>query len=168
MKKRVLAFLCVCVLAAGAVAGCGSQTGAAGQAGSEQTTPQTTPEVSGEHGGQTTPEVSGEPEAADEQTTPEVAEVAGIDTSVMKPWINANIYGLVTDDVTADIKDDFYLAVNHDWLRDAELYPGRPSATPWYQAVDTMKERCMTILADEPLKELEGPEGHDAELIQNY
>ena len=83
MKKRVLAFLCVCVLAAGAVAGCGSQTGAAGQAGSEQTTPQTTPEVSGEHGGQTTPEVSGEPEAADEQTTPEVAEVAGIDTSVM-------------------------------------------------------------------------------------
>ena len=168
MKKRVLAFLCVCVLAAGAVAGCGSQTGAAGQAGSEQTTPQTTPEVSGEHGGQTTPEVSGEPEAADEQTTPEVAEVAGIDTSVMKPWINANIYGLVTDDVTADIKDDFYLAVNHDWLRDAELYPGRPSATPWYQAVDTMKERCMTILADESLKELEGPEGHDAELIQNY
>ena len=154
MKKRVLAFLCVCVLAAGAVAGCGSQTGAAGQVGSEQTTP----EVSGESGEQTTPEVSGEPEAADEQTTPEVSGepgaqttpevgVAGIDTSVMKPWINANIYGLVTDDVTADIKDDFYLAVNHDWLRDAELYPGRPSATPWYQAVDTMKERCMTILA---------------------
>ena len=175
MKKRVLAFLCVCVLAAGAVAGCGSQTGAAGQVGSEQTTP----EVSGESGEQTTPEVSGEPEAADEQTTPEVSGepgaqttpevgVAGIDTSVMKPWINANIYGLVTDDVTADIKDDFYLAVNHDWLRDAELYPGRPSATPWYQAVDTMKERCMTILADESLKGLDGPEGHDAELIQNY
>ena len=152
MKKRVLAFLCVCALAAGAVGGCGSQTGAAGQEGSEQTTP----------------EVSGEPEAADEQTTPEVEVTGGIDTSVMKPWINANIYGLVTDDVTADIKDDFYLAVNHDWLRDAELYPGRPSATPWYQAVDTMKERCMAILADESLKGIDGPEGHDAELIQNY
>ena len=113
MKKRVLAFLCVCALAAGAVGGCGSQTGAAGQAGSEQTTPEVSgkPEAADE---QTTPEVE-VTEAADEQTTPEVEVTGGIDTSVMKPWINANIYGLVTDDVTADIKDDFYLAVNHDW-----------------------------------------------------
>ena len=85
MKKRVLAFLCVCALAAGAAAGCGSQAGTAGPEGSAQTTP--------------------EDAGTEAQTTPEVAgiEVAGIDMSVMKPWVNTNIYGLVTDDVTADI-----------------------------------------------------------------
>ena len=88
MKKRVLAFLCVCALAAGAAAGCGSQAGTAGQEGSVQTTP----EDAGTEA-QTTPEVAGI-DASEVQTTP---EVAGIDMSVMKPWINTNIYGLVTD-----------------------------------------------------------------------
>ena len=48
----------------------------------------------------------------------------------MKPWVNSNIKGVVTDDVTADIKDDFYLAVNHDYLRDTEFYPGTQFAMP--------------------------------------
>ena len=63
-------------------------------------------------------------------------DAAEIDISVMKPWVNSNIKGVVTDDVTADIRDDFYLAVNHDWLRDTEFYPGRPWATPWTQATN--------------------------------
>ena len=95
-------------------------------------------------------------------------DAAEIDISVMKPWVNSNIKGVVTDDVTADIKDDFYLAVNHDWLRDTEFYPGSPVATPWMQAVDTVKERCLDILSDGSLRYLGGTEGHDAELIQNY
>ena len=41
----------------------------------------------------------------------------------MKPWINSNIYGLVTDEVTAELRDDMYLNVNHDWLKDAQLTP---------------------------------------------
>ena len=95
-------------------------------------------------------------------------DAAEIDISVMKPWVNSNIKGVVTDDVTADIKDDFYLAVNHDWLRDTEFYPGRPYATPWMQAVDMVKERCLDILNDGSLRNLGGTQGHDAELIQNY
>lgn len=42
---------------------------------------------------------------------------------VMNPWINSNIYGLVTDEVTAELRDDMYLNVNHDWLKDAQLAP---------------------------------------------
>ena len=96
------------------------------------------------------------------------AEADEIDISVMKPWVNSNIKGVVTDDVTADVKDDFYLAANHDWLRDTEFYPGRPMNSSWMQAVDMVQERCLDILADDSLRDLEGTEGHDAELIQNY
>ena len=61
--------------------------------------------------------------AASEQAA--ASEASGIDISVMKPWVNSNIKGVVTDDVTADIKDDFYLAVNH------EEGPLRPGCRPW-------------------------------------
>jgi ABC-type dipeptide/oligopeptide/nickel transport system ATPase subunit len=105
---------------------------------------------------------------ADSTEADSAGEAAGIDISVMKPWVNSNIKGVVTDDVTADIRDDFYLAVNHDWLRDTEFYPGRPMNSSWMQAVDMVQERCLDILADDSLRDLEGTEGHDAELIQNY
>ena len=101
-------------------------------------------------------------------TAAAAADDAEIDISVMKPWVNSNIKGVVTEDVTADLKDDFYLAVNHDWLRDAEFPPGKAMATPWQQAADTVKQRCFDILADESLRDLDGTEGHDAALIQSY
>ncbi|MBR6486672.1 MAG: M13 family metallopeptidase, partial [Lachnospiraceae bacterium] len=85
-----------------------------------------------------------------------------IDTSVMKPWINSNILGLVTDDVTADIKDDYYLNVNHDYLRDTKLRPGRAGEAPFYEALEIVRERCFDILNDESLT------GRDAQMIQDY
>ncbi|MBQ7562561.1 MAG: hypothetical protein IJT16_01075 [Lachnospiraceae bacterium] len=38
-----------------------------------------------------------------------------MDPSVMKPWVNSIVYGMVTEDHKPDIKDDLYLHVNHDW-----------------------------------------------------
>lgn len=161
------------MLAVSAVTGCGNNAGAADTsasvtqgstaAGADSTAAETEDTKAGDS---TVPETTAAESAASEETA--AAEAPGIDISVMKPWVNSNIKGVVTDDVTADIKDDFYLAVNHDWLRDTEFYPGRPSATPWMQAVDMVKERCFDILADGSLQDLEGTEGHDAKLIQNY
>ena len=141
MRKTTLAAACACMLTVSTV------TGLCGMAGAPVFAAETEPD-------------STEADSA--------GEAAGIDISVMKPWVNSNIKGVVTDDVTADIRDDFYLAVNHDWLRDTEFYPGRPWATPWTQAADLVKERCFELLADESLRDLGGTEGHDAELIQNY
>ncbi|MBR5766375.1 MAG: hypothetical protein IKX95_06295, partial [Lachnospiraceae bacterium] len=93
-------------------------------------------------------------EGADEQLS--------VDTSVMKPWINSNILGLVTDDVTADLKDDYYLNVNHDYLRDAKLRPGYATEAPFIEAMDIVEERCFDILNDKSIS------GRDAQMVQDY
>jgi putative endopeptidase len=85
-----------------------------------------------------------------------------IDTSVMKPWINSTIHGVVTEDVNADLKDDFYLNVNHDWLANAKFRPGYADEMPILQAVDIIEERCLDILNDKSLK------GDDAQRIQDF
>ena len=85
-----------------------------------------------------------------------------ISTSGMKPWINSTIKGVVTDAVTADLKDDFYLAVNHDWLRDAQFRPGYTSEAPFFEAMDIVKNRCFGFLENQELT------GADADVIRNY
>ncbi|HAG69304.1 MAG TPA: hypothetical protein DCL38_04950 [Lachnospiraceae bacterium] len=90
-----------------------------------------------------------------------------MDPSVMKPWINTTIYGMVTDEINADIKDDLYLNVNHDWLRDAEFRPGYASEMRLLEATDIVRERCQKLLADKTLLQSEDPQVvHDASLIQ--
>ena len=91
-----------------------------------------------------------------------------MDPSVMKPWINSCILGEVTDDVKAELKDDFFLNVNHDWLRDAKLRPGYPTETPIFDAVDTVKNRCLEFLTDKTLKFDDKVLSHDVDLIQGY
>ncbi len=44
-----------------------------------------------------------------------------MDASVMKPWINSEVMGMVTEETTAEAKDNLYLNVNHDWLVNAKL-----------------------------------------------
>ena len=85
-----------------------------------------------------------------------------MDSSVMTPWINSTILGMVTEDVNADLKDDFYLNVNHDWLMNAKLRPGYPTEMPLLDAADIVKDRCLDMLTDTSLT------GEDAEKIQNY
>ncbi len=103
------------------------------------------------------------------QTTDTVAETGNLpmDPSVMTPWINSCIIGMVTDDINADIKDDLYLNVNHDWLRDVKLRPGYASEMQLFQAIDTVRERCNEILADKSLRDSDDKVlAHDAVLVQ--
>ncbi|MCR4658038.1 MAG: M13 family metallopeptidase [Lachnospiraceae bacterium] len=90
-----------------------------------------------------------------------------MDPTVMTPWINSNIYGMVTDDINADLKDDFYLNINHDQLRDAKFRPGYSSESYFNKASDITKERCMEMLTDKELLNSEDPEiAFNASLIQ--
>ena len=101
--------------------------------------------------GNPTVEHAEEPNDPIEESDKDSEAAQDIDTSVMKPWINSNIMGIVTDDVNADLKDDFYLNINHDYLRDAKLRPGYPAEFPILDASDTVKERCLDILTDKSL-----------------
>lgn len=102
--------------------------------------------------------------------TTEAAKSAKLpmDPSVMKPWINSCILGEVTDEVNAELKDDFFLNVNHDWLRDAKLRPGFDSETPIFEAIDIVKNRCLEFLTDKSLKYDDPVLSHDIDLIQGY
>ena len=91
-----------------------------------------------------------------------------MDPTVMKPWINSCILGEVTDEVKADLKDDIFLNVNHDWLSDAKLRPGFDSETPIFDAADTVKNRCLEFLTDKNLKFDDAVISHDVDLIQSY
>ncbi|WP_024865058.1 M13 family metallopeptidase [Butyrivibrio sp. FCS014] len=85
-----------------------------------------------------------------------------MDPEVMKPWINSNIMGMVTDDTKVSIKDDFYLAANRDWLKDATLRPGYAQEQPLMEAGEIVKQRCKKILSDKSLT------GEDAARIRAY
>ena len=103
-------------------------------------------------------------EAEENTQESETGDTSGhpMDSSVMTPWINSTIIGMVTEDVNADLKDDFYLNVNHDWLMNAKLRPGYPTELPLLDAADIVKDRCLDMLTDTSLT------GEDAEKIQNY
>ncbi|MCR5487084.1 MAG: M13 family metallopeptidase [Lachnospiraceae bacterium] len=85
-----------------------------------------------------------------------------MDPSVMKPWINSNIHGMITDEINFSEKDDFYVNTNHDWLRDIELRPGHPQEAPVFGGLDIVQDRCLDMLTDDTLT------GEDAERIQAF
>lgn len=92
----------------------------------------------------------------------EEASVSEIDTSAMTPWLNSNIIGIVTDETNPDLKDDFYLNVNHDYFMDVSLRPGYSNETPIFDAADTVKKRCLDILTDKTFEQ------RDAKLPQSF
>ena len=55
-----------------------------------------------------------------------------IDVSKMYPWINSNIIGILTEERKAELKNDYYLNINYNWLKDAKLRSGYSSEMPFY------------------------------------
>lgn len=91
------------------------------------------------------------------------AEEFPMDPSVMKPWRNSEVIGMVNEDTTAECKDDFYLSVNHDWILNAKLRPGYTSETEMiHGTIAEVKKRCIDLVRDKTLT------GWDAEIIQAY
>ena len=50
---------------------------------------------------------------------------AKVTASYGTPWLNSVTYGMVRDDTEHNLKDDFYLDVNYDWLKNTELSEGK-------------------------------------------
>ena len=83
------------------------------------------------------------------------------EASVYYPWLNSNIYGNVTADLKIDRKDDFYTAVNQEWLANVEFIPGYPAASSFVTLTDDISQKLMALMTDDSLT------SHDALLLQN-
>ena len=159
--SKIITLLLSAGLLSGSLAGCAqtaSESNNNANTGNAQTEAASEPAAAENK----TEETEAASEAASEADTTADASGFPMDPSVMKPWINSCITGMVTDDVNADLKDDFYLNINHDWLRDKKLRPGYSNEAIIFEAADTVKERCIEILKDKSLT------GDDAERIQKF
>lgn len=78
------------------------------------------------------------------------------------PWLNSNIQGLVTEDTETNVKDDFYLAANKDWLTSVEIPQGYATVSSFVELSTELDRKLLALMTDESLK------SHDAELLQNF
>lgn len=102
---------------------------------------------------------SAETKASEMTKTAETAETKE-SIRKMTPWINSNVAGTVTEDDKAEIKDDFNLAVNYDYLKNTKIREGRRGEDSFAELEDSINERLINMMTDDTL------EGHDAELIR--
>lgn len=81
---------------------------------------------------------------------------AGID----RPWACSGLIGLAATLERPSLKDDFYLAVDHEWLASVELKPGRARDSAFDAMQDDLDAALRAIMTDASI------EGHDAELLR--
>lgn len=147
MKKKLVSVMLVLVLMVSAV-GCQERAQSVETSEEEVITERTETDGAGDSAG-----VSGETEAADEGK-------GGVAAGEMTPWINSNVAGIVTEDTVADLKDDFNLTVNYDYLKDTTIGEGRMREDAFEELQDVVNQRMIAMMKDDTL------EGHDAELIR--
>ncbi|MBQ7151597.1 MAG: M13 family metallopeptidase [Synergistaceae bacterium] len=81
---------------------------------------------------------------------------------VEQPWINSNYLGRIKESYDVKAADDFYLAVNKNWLAHAKLKPGKARNAAAFDDLDEeLEEKLLALMTDKNLT------GHDAELVQN-
>ena len=78
-----------------------------------------------------------------------------------RPWLNPNIIKRVPSDYVPTAHEDFYLSVNHDWIKNAKLKPGYAANGSFYELEHELDANLRGLMTDETLK------GHDAELVRN-
>ena len=79
------------------------------------------------------------------------------------PWVDYSLRENIAlvEEKPASPKDDFYLWTNYDWLKSAEIEPGKPSADPFTDISQEIMNQCLEVLADPALK------SEDAALAQH-
>ena len=95
----------------------------------------------------------------------ETAEVTETADSIVygEPWLTSIVDGMVTTDLEKpDLKDDFYLNNNYDWLRDTALKPNHSRAGGIFDLEDLTDERTASLLTDESIP------GREADLVREY
>ncbi len=80
----------------------------------------------------------------------------------IRPWMDADIQGVLEQSGPADVKDDFYAAINRDWIINAKIPDG-------YSSYDTISERqrevdsqMIDLLTD---RTLTGPEAQITQTV---
>ena len=127
-----------------------------GTAGDANVAPETTPEAATE--APTEAETAETPTEAPEEGAAEGELV----TTGGTPWIDSDLKENITADMEVSLKDDFHLAVNHDWLMKNEIAEGRSAVASFTEVSDVTDEKALALLNDDTLT------GHDAELVQAY
>lgn len=74
-------------------------------------------------------------------------------------WLNADIQGNVTEGTPAELKDDYGLFVNKDWILQAQIPAGESTAGAMEDVERTLMDRQIALMKDESLT------GRDAELV---
>lgn len=88
-----------------------------------------------------------------------ICSTACASTPQMTPWFNTNVYGTLGKYDPA-LNDDFYGAVNLEWLKNAKLKPGYVRAGSFTELQDTIDARLKGLMTDTAIS------GHDAELVR--
>lgn len=91
-------------------------------------------------------------------TGAEAAEGTAADYTTGTPWLDIDLEGVVTPDMTADIKDNYALAVNKDKLLDLEIPEGYPYGGTIMDLVLQQAEDVKNMFLGD------APEEHDAKL----
>ena len=87
-------------------------------------------------------------------------EEAGEEESDFSGWMLSNLTGSVTAETQVDKKDDFYTAVNKDWLASAKIPAGYVQTAPPIDRVQEVKEQMKALMTDQTQT------SHEAELVQ--
>ena len=86
--------------------------------------------------------------------------VGAQEASEETPWKNTNVAGAVTEDDMFELQDDFYAAINRDWLFETQMQPSHPQENGFVELQEEVDNRLMELLEDRTL------ESHDAKLLQ--
>jgi len=102
------------------------------------------------------------PSAQEEESAPAAAQPSesGADSAVQNGWTDSDIPGSVTADTQADLKDDFHLAVNKDWLAAAEIPAGQMQVSSFTERNKEVMDEIMALIKDE------SQDSHEARLVQ--
>ena len=79
--------------------------------------------------------------------------------TVGNKWYASFVEGALTQDLEADVKDDFFTAMNKDYFLGLTIEDGYYDGGVMKEAGDIMNERTLSLLLEE------NPESHDAELV---
>ncbi len=141
VKKRYLPFLLAAAMAVSMAGGCGGRTAPEGEkaagtvAESAQETKETAPET-----------VSGNKKQEDYLGKGTVGD----------RWYASSIAGAVSGDTEVSLKDDFFTAVNKDYLAGLVIEDGYSSAGVFQDANNIMRDRTLALLNEEDPETWEG------------
>lgn len=69
-----------------------------------------------------------------------------IDYTTGSPWINSNIASNVESVSVADVKDNFDLAINGEWVKEHQIKSGESSNAYLSSFSDTLNKRLLEIM----------------------